>query len=874
MPLSPADAANAWNLFKDSPLWARWPEFRDEIALRLSARPARAGETIHRPGDPADRLFLIGSGIIVQTGEQDGRLWFKRELRPGEFFGQQSLFNAKHETQATALTDATLYVMTAADLRVALDKNPELHESLLHEARASRLRSIPLFARMNDPEIRWLAMLVAEQEIGAGQSIALDRQPGLWVIEWGQVAVSGPASLSRPNWRLTAGNFFLTPQTRIESHCVADKATAALKTRFFYLAQQHFEQLLEGYPEIARTLRQPLDIARILGTVQRMAIGPGMTQERLLHLAQFCAWAFVPAGQNISTQGTLGYSFVDLIKGGALVSAVDDQGRLRPRNLLHRGEYFGFTSLLEGKPRDATARAVRTTAPPGAGGLDGAEIIILDRRDLQYAMAERPDLWHEGVWLFDSSVAVKEERPSFDWLEEGETVVRSDRPHWLWLAMPLVGVLLPYALVVLLVLFGEATSHWPRGLEIALLILGSLIFLPLAGWITFNYYDDYYAVTNRRVTRRDRNLLFWEARTDAPLEMVQDVTVDSNLIGRIFNYGNATVRTAAKVGAIKLEHVPDPDFFRVDIMRGKAEAAAAVRGQNKETLRRGLMRGLRLSLAVPDRDQVRALGERLAPPLQPGSLSWLRRRITPRRSPRAVLLPGTRRGKPAWFQRMVQPLPEHLQKILIGPPLPPAQPLPGQIVWHKHWINFFQRAGTPLLLTLLLAAIAMVFLFYPGDILGFNHLSLFLAWLVLVFAAGGWLWWEAVDFRNDVYAVTDDRIIDIERRPLGLSEERRESTLDRVQTVFAEQKGFWANVLNYGNVVIRTAAADAGFTFATIGAPKLVQRAIFQKLDNYRRKQDERAIAERQRALIEGLEVYHELREEREAGRASGRLIE
>ncbi len=69
--------------------------------------------------------------------------------------------------------------------------------------------------------------------------------------------------------------------------------------------------------------------------------------------------------------------------------------------------------------------------------------------------------------------------------------------------------------------------------------------------------------------------------------------------------------------------------------------------------------------------------------------------------------------------------------------------------------------------------------------------------------------------------------------------------------------------------MIRTAAADAGFTFHMVGAPKQVQRVIFQKLDYYRRRQDERATEERQRALIEGLEVYHELREERDGRRRS-----
>jgi hypothetical protein len=82
-----------------------------------------------------------------------------------------------------------------------------------------------------------------------------------------------------------------------------------------------------------------------------------------------------------------------------------------------------------------------------------------------------------------------------------------------------------------------------------------------------------------------------------------------------------------------------------------------------------------------------------------------------------------------------------------------------------------------------------------------------------------------------------------------------------VQSVDAVQPGFWANLLNYGNVVIRTAASDEGFDFVRIGNPKLVQSIIFQRLEALRQRQERNRVAERQRELIEGLRVYHEVRE-------------
>ena len=69
------------------------------------------------------------------------------------------------------------------------------------------------------------------------------------------------------------------------------------------------------------------------------------------------------------------------------------------------------------------------------------------------------------------------------------------------------------------------------------------------------------------------------------------------------------------------------------------------------------------------------------------------------------------------------------------------------------------------------------------------------------------------DYHNDIYVLTDEKIVDIERKPLALSKVTEEFYLDRVQNVKAKQRGIWANVLDYGDVTIQTAAADRGVTF-------------------------------------------------------------
>ena len=149
-------------------------------------------------------------------------------------------------------------------------------------------------------------------------------------------------------------------------------------------------------------------------------------------------------------------------RGATLVSAVDDQGRLRPKNTYLPGKAFGTTSLIEGKSRHATVRAVKGAVEPGRSSVDGAELIILDRRDLQHAFADNPGLWREGIQLYDRVQAARATQPSFDWLEEEESIVWHGRGHWLWLAGPLAVWGLTFLVFLVLVIAGEFFAGLPQ----------------------------------------------------------------------------------------------------------------------------------------------------------------------------------------------------------------------------------------------------------------------------------------------------------------------------------------------------------------------------------------------------------------------------
>ena len=142
---------------------------------------------------------------------------------------------------------------------------------------------------------------------------------------------------------------------------------------------------------------------------------------------------------------------------------------------------------------------------------------------------------------------------------------------------------------------------------------------------------------------------------------------------------------------------------------------------------------------------------------------------------------------------------------------------------------------------------------------------LLVGWSAMMAAAAFWFWWEYTDYRNDIYIVTDDRIVDIEMKPLGLDAKRREGGLERVQNVVFQQTGYRATLFKYGDVVISTAASDEGFTFKMVPDPQHVQATVFQKLSRFRSREEQRRAIARQQEMVEALSVYHQLR-----GRFSG----
>lgn len=862
-----AERKEFWAIFRGSPLFTGWKDVERDLSPRLERVDLSAGQPVFSAGEGADCLYLVAQGAVVQTIRHEGVEWLRRRYGPGDYFGQHALFSGRHLSTAIAEAGTLLYKMPAGDLRAAMERNAELYEVLLQERRASRLRAMPIFRALSDAQVRRVALLVEEVELDGGAAVPLDGKRGLWMIDFGQVTVTGAASFGRPGWRLSAGNFFVSSDVVRAAQCAANEATAYLRSRLLYLSTEHFNRLLTAFSDMRRLTAEPLDIADVLADVDLFQ-QEGVTAAHRQHLAQFCGWGFVPDQQNITTQGALGHSFVIIRDGLALVTNFDEQGRTRPMNYIRPGGSYGETSLLSGKPRDVTVRGAVAPAHGARPGLRGADVLTLDRRDLQAAFADRPDLWDNKIGLVKRFSWVKVVKRRYGWQAEDEQIIWDGRGHFFWLMFPAAA---PILLLLMLLALIWAISLPLRGVVLVtgILLLGALV--AAETWFIVNYFDDYYAVTSQRVTRYDRQLLaLSETQMEAPITMVQDVTIQSGFWGRFFDWGDVTIRTAAKIGEIVFAHVPQPEEVKRHILEERAHAQAMARGQQKETLRRTLIAQLRVALPIPERQ--RALGSEAPTPPTGSIVRWWRRWLGRRRPRRG--LPTLQAALPRRIlRRLARPLPGRLRRALRLDAPPAAQPSTGeQYTWRKHPVALVKRIWWPFLGLVVLVLYLLPRLGQVAALLHTSAAALLPPWLFLAGVLVLVLWWQVADYLNDIYVLTDDKIMDIEMKPFGLDYKRREGSLERVQSVDFVRTGALAVVFDYGNVVIRTAAADEGYEFVMISNPKHVQEVVFQKLAALRQRQEAKAAADRQQELLAGLQVYNDLQDMIERSDAGSRF--
>jgi hypothetical protein len=322
-------------------------------------------------------------------------------------------------------------------------------------------------------------------------------------------------------------------------------------------------------------------------------------------------------------------------------------------------------------------------------------------------------------------------------------------------------------------------------LNIALLV-SVLAMIAIAAYVYFDWANDHLIITNKRVVHEDRTLWLSFMYEIIPLDQIQNVNIRTeNFLQYMLKYGRVEVQAAGPTNPIIFKRADCPNEIQKRIL---AEVQRVKRSQEEKRLLQTVERRLH-----PDK---------VPPPAPP-------------------------------------PPPRHLETVNSGLqallPLSPVTDGSNVIIWHRHWIVLLRFLAWPAL-----ALIGWLGAFVALSSYGLleSATSGILLVVLLVIAIG--FVWQYENWRNDMYILEPSKIVDLQRLPFGLFEDRREATLGVIQNVNATSPNLIARVLGYGDVLIETAGSGGNFTFDHVPDPDEVQRIVFEYVDRFKWQQRER----------------------------------
>ncbi len=393
----------------------------------------------------------------------------------------------------------------------------------------------------------------------------------------------------------------------------------------------------------------------------------------------------------------------------------------------------------------------------------------------------------------------------FKWLAENEVIYLITRKH---IALLQQSLFLPALLMIpVLGLLGLAFA-WNSATFGTIGAFGLVLDLAWGLWNYIDWGNDFYIVTNQRVIWLEKVIGLYDSRSEANMSSILSVSTETDQLGRLFNYGTVVVRTFT--GQI-----------RMDYMRFPKQAAAMIEEywlRSKDTVRQSEQEGIKQAIR-------NKLG--LNPP--------------------KAAAPAPAAAKPEKQSATLRDLWRDAFKMRLEEG--------GIVTYRKHIYVLFRDTWIQNLVFLLLFLTPFLW----GILFGTPPLWL-LAVLILALVINTVTWiYEYLDWSNDIYQVTAEQIIDINRKPFG-TEDRKAAPLENILSSEYKRRGILGMLFNFGTVFIMVGGAQ--FNFEDVADPPTVQQDVIrrQQARLYKKREAETA-GERER-LADWLAMYHRTVEE------------
>ncbi len=493
-----------------------------------------------------------------------------------------------------------------------------------------------------------------------------------------------------------------------------------------------------------------------------------------------------------------------IVQSGSIFVAggeeVSDQVRIHP------GEYFIEEAMLYQQAEDAYITTDEVT-----------ELLFLEEAEFYQLLSIYPQI---KPWLArnpESQGLIKTR--NFEWVGEDELIAHVARKHEAIFIFSLIGPIILF-LTALAIIFGVSTTDisstiWTTGAACSMMLAIAAVLWGIWNWIDWG--NDYYIVTDQRVVWVEKVIWLYESRDEAPLTTILAVNTTTTFLGRLFHYGSVVIKTFT--GEITFRNLKDPtrmveylDEYRERIQKGS---------ERRE--KRQIDRELRHRLGW----EIEELPTKESEDRQP-----------------ATTEDGPEK-KNFWQNYFGNFLTMRFEEGNV-------------ITYRKYWPTLFGKIWLPtaLIFLVILGMGFIVSAFIDGQVTAqltetFVVLGLAFIFLVLI----PWWIYRYVDWRNDIYQVTDKYIFDIERKPLG-TEVKKAAPIENILSLEHERVGFLGYVLNYGLVTINV--GETQFVFRNVHEPARVQQDIFNRIYTLRREKEQIEATKQRKRVVDVLEVYHQ----------------
>lgn len=549
------------------------------------------------------------------------------------------------------------------------------------------------------------------------------------------------------------------------------------------------------------------NLDRYVALLGQLYIFEGIAQEPLTEIATMFDRLCVNRGERIFDEGAEGDKFYIIFSGRVLITKTDGDHQ-RVLAILNDGDYFGEEALLNNRPRSASVTALEKTV-----------LFSLDKINFEAVLTNFPLVRRNLTKTAESRYLARKEM--FEWLGKDELIYLVTRKHELFLMLSLIlPIIIGVGSVPVAGLSFLASTSFLKATALFFGLGGVFIAILWATWKWVDWSNDYYMVTSQRVVRLEKVIGIYSSRREAPLANVLTVNVFSSQLGRILNYGDVEVRTYT--GGIYMKKVAQPYLLEAYV-RGYRERAQ--QRQEKEEIKaneEALHRRMTAIEAGEDTDETN--------PSIPAN--------------KHTHSPDKREKIPNFWD-------------LIRTLFTVRYEQGGAIVYRKHWLVLLKKTWKP--------TVSLIILLITTTIVSWrliNHQPAILtgwSWAVVLFLLYvlSILWWvyHFLDWSNDIYKITPEQILDIERKPLG-NEEKKSASLDSILSLEHSRNGIFQLIFNYGDVIVNIGQSQ--FIFRGVNNPDLVHQDVADYMEARQRKKREAQIVDERRRMVDWLDIYHQ----------------